>query len=115
MIRADDKQWERRGLPVAVCALLDDLEARYPRVFGRARKTLAAGQVRRILDDTGCDPVTLRAALRFWCGSLVYLTKASTKGAYRFDLDGNLIAPQSDADRAEAAARLATLHPLRGD
>jgi sRNA-binding protein len=110
-VRADEKLWERRGQSVAVCALLDALGTRYPRAFGRARKTLAAGQVRRILDETGCDPVTLRAALRFWCGSLTYLTKASTKGAWRFDLDGNLVAPQSEAERAEAAARLAALYP----
>jgi sRNA-binding protein len=63
--------------------------------------------VRRILDETGCDPVTLRAALRFWCGSVSYLTAASKKGAYQFDLDGNLVARQSDAERAAAAARLA--------
>jgi sRNA-binding protein len=111
-VRADDKQWERRDQPVAVCALLDALGARYPRAFGRARKTLATGQVRRILDETGCDPVTMRAALRFWCGSLSYLTKASMKNARIFDLDGNLIARQSDVERAKGAARLAALHPL---
>ena len=106
-MQADAKRWERRALPAAVCALLDDLEARYPRAFGRSRKTLAAGQVRRMLDETGCDPVTLRAALRFWCGTLDYLTMASKKGAYQFDLDGNLVARQSDTERAVAAARLA--------
>jgi hypothetical protein len=56
-VKADAKRWERRDQPAAVRALLNDLEARYPRVFGPSRKVLAAGQVRRMLKETGCgDP-----------------------------------------------------------
>jgi hypothetical protein len=105
-----------QALPVTAPALVAARWLRTLPAFDRPRRPLAIGIHRDLIAvaPEGISARSLRKALADWTRHHAYQSALAEPGSARIGLDGNPVAPVTEAHRAHVAALLAQKHPTEG-